>query len=228
MKKLLVLYALSVALVFGFSSAASAKVITVQKGDSMWLIAKRYNVSFSEVIRLNKQHHIDVNLIHPNDKIYLPEGSTGTTTNQNSANDNIAQGNSSALEGSAHAHATSVLNLVNQERAKEGLKPLTLSTKLTSIADLKAKDMAVKNYFSHTSPTYGSPFQMLQQYGVSYRSAGENIAAGQTTPQEVMNSWMNSSGHRANIMNPNYTELGVGYYKGGSYRYYWVQLFIGK
>ena len=88
--------------------------------------------------------------------------------------------------------------------------------------------MAVNRYFSHQSPTYGSPFDMLKKFGVSYRSAGENIAAGQRTPQEVMNAWMNSSGHRANILNKNYTELGVGYYKGGSYGHYWVQTFVGK
>lgn len=219
---------LFVALVFGFSSAASAKVVTVQKGDSMWSIAKRYNVSFSEVLKLNKAHHVDVNLIHPNDKIYLPDGSTGTTTEQHSDNDNIAQGNASIVESEVSKQAREVLKLVNAERQKQGLKALTLNADICNIANMKAKDMATKNYFSHTSPTYGTPFQMLQSFGVSYRSAGENIAAGQRSAQEVMNSWLNSSGHRANILNSSYTELGVGYYKGGSYGTEWVQLFIGK
>jgi len=99
---------------------------------------------------------------------------------------------------------------------------------LTAIANEKARDMAENNYFSHTSPTYGSPFQMLQQYGIRYRTAGENIAAGQKTPEEVMNSWMNSSGHRANILNPAYTEIGIGYFAGGSYGSYWTELFTGE
>ena len=88
--------------------------------------------------------------------------------------------------------------------------------------------MSVNRYFDHRSPTYGTPFEMLQKFGVSYKSAGENIAAGQKTPEQVMESWMNSSGHRANILNKSYTELGVGFYSGGSYDTYWVQLFIGK
>lgn len=226
MKKLILL--LSVAFAFGFAAETSAKIVTVQKGDSMWLIAKRYNVPFSEVIRLNKAHHIDVNLIHPNDKIYLPEGSTGAHTGTSSKEDNIDVEISPAPDHAVTGQAEAVLLLVNQERKKQGLKELTLSKQLTSIATLKSKDMAEKNYFSHTSPTYGTPFQMLQKYGVSYRSAGENIAAGQRTAQEVMNSWMNSSGHRANILNSSYTELGVGYYVGGSYGVYWTQTFVGR
>lgn len=223
MKKLILL--LSVALAFGFAAEVSAKVITVQKGDSMWLIAKRYNVPFSEVIRLNKAHHIDVNLIHPNDKIYLPEGSTGVSTGTGSETEVEIN---PAPDHAVKTQAEAVLLLVNQERKKQGLKELTLSKQLTDIATLKSKDMAEKNYFSHTSPTYGSPFDMLKKYGVSYRSAGENIAAGQKTAHEVMNSWMNSSGHRANILNASYTELGVGYYVGGSYGVYWTQTFIRR
>ncbi len=230
MKNKLIKYTLlTVALVFGFSLPASAaQQITVKKGDSMWLIAKRYNVSFSEVIELNKHNHIDVNMIHPNDKILIPDGSHGTHTADSSHNDNIPQGNASAIAGSVEAKEQAVLNLVNKERKASGLKELTLSTKLTSLAEMKSEDMAKNNYFSHTSPTYGTPFEMMQKYGVSYRSAGENIAAGQKTAQEVMNSWMNSSGHRANILNPSFTEIGIGYYAGGSYRTYWTQEFIGK
>lgn len=229
MKKLLLLYAFLVAFVFGIVDAASAQhYVTVKKGDSMWNIAKRYNVSFVEVLRLNKDHHINVNLIHPSDKVLIPDGSSGTGTSANSSTDNIAQGNSTSLEVPEKTQAQAVLKLVNSERAKQGLSALTLSTELSSIATTKAKDMAVNNYFSHTSPTYGSPFEMLQKFGVSYKSAGENIAAGQSTAEDVMQSWMNSSGHRANILNANYKELGVGYYKGGSYGTYWVQLFVSR
>ena len=221
-------FLLFAALVFGFSASASAKIVDVQKGDSMWKIAKRYNVSFGQVLELNRQHHVDVNLIHPNDKIYLPDGSTGETTKQSSDSDNIAYGNLTAVESDVSQQAKDVLSLVNAERTKNGLKELTLSSDLVDIANTKAKDMADNNYFSHTSPTYGSPFEMLQSFGITYKSAGENIAAGQKTAQAVMDSWLNSSGHRANILGSSYTELGVGYVSGGSYGTYWVQEFIGK
>lgn len=227
MKKYLTLL-LSVALVFGFASQSYAKEITVQKGDTMWKIAKRYNVPFLEVLRLNLKHHIDVNLIHPNDIIYLPEKGTGTSTGNASSGDKIPEKDNTPVQSDVSQQAKEVLRLVNEERAKQGLKSLTLSTTLSNIATVKSKDMAVNNYFSHQSPTYGSPFQMMQHFGVTYRSAGENIAAGQRTAQEVMTAWMNSSGHRANILNGSYTELGVGYYKGGSYGHYWTQEFIGK
>lgn len=227
MKKYIVVYSLLVALVFGFSSPSFAKEITVQKGDTIWLIAKRYHVPFFELLHLNR-HYKNPNLIHPNDKIVIPDHNTGTNTSQNSSTDKIVDKNNSPAESVTSQQAQEVLKLVNAERKKQGLKSLTLSSTLTNIATVKSKDMAVNNYFSHQSPTYGSPFEMLQHFGVTYRSAGENIAAGQRTAQEVMNAWMNSSGHRANILNSSYTELGVGYYAGGSYGHYWTQEFIGK
>lgn len=217
----------SVSFVFGFATNAFAAEYTVQKGDSLWTISKKYNVPFSEILRLNN-HIKNPDVIYPNDKITLPDGSTGTSTGNNSQYDKIENGNNPTIESGQSTQANAVLKLVNEERAKQGLKSLTLSTKLTSIANTKSKDMAVNKYFSHNSPTYGSPFQMLQHFGVNYKTAGENIAAGQKTPEEVMKSWMNSSGHRANILNPKYTQLGIGYYKGGSYVVYWTQLFIGN
>jgi uncharacterized YkwD family protein len=93
------------------------------------------------------------------------------------------------------------------------------------VAQKKSVDMAQNNYFSHTSPTYGSPFDMMRDFGVTYRTAGENIAQGQRTPQEVVNAWMNSAGHRQNILSTNFTHIGVGYEKSGNH---WTQMFIGK
>ena len=84
--------------------------------------------------------------------------------------------------------------------------------------------MQTKGYFSHTSPTYGSPFEMMKKFGITYRYAGENIAYGQRTPQQVVDAWMNSSGHRANILNANFTQIGMGYVATGNY---WTQMFIG-
>lgn len=208
------------------STFASAQHCNVQKGDSMWKIAKEYHVLFHDVLRLNKHLHKNPNLIHPNDKVELPDGSTGSNTTQGSNDDNIQTEDNETTERGESSQAEEVLRLVNAERAKVGLAKLTLSNKLTSVANTKAKDMAVNRYFDHTSPTYGSPFEMLHHFGVNYSYAGENIAGGQPDAKTVMNSWMNSSGHRANILNKNYTQLGVGYYVGGLYNTYWVQEFI--
>lgn len=227
MKKQIALYVVVFALAFGIASPASAQHCRTQKGDSMWRIAKEYHVLFHELLKLNK-HYPNQNLIHPGDKIEIPDGSHGTDTTDNSSSDNITSNEEKPSESDTNEYAEEILRLVNNERSKQGLKLLTLSGQLTSIANTKAKDMAANRYFDHRSPTYGSPFEMLQRFGVSYRSAGENIAAGQRTPTQVMESWMNSSGHRANILNSSYTQLGVGFYAGGSYDTYWVQLFIGK
>lgn len=118
-----------------------------------------------------------------------------------------------------------VVDLTNQERAKQGLPALKVDLTLGKVARQKSSDMQKNNYFSHTSPTYGSPFDMMKKFGVTYRTAGENIAKGQRTPQEVVNAWMNSSGHRANILSSNFTHIGVGYVAEGNY---WTQQFIGK
>ncbi|WP_024983615.1 CAP domain-containing protein [Brevibacillus borstelensis] len=118
--------------------------------------------------------------------------------------------------------AREVANLVNQERAKAGLAPLAYDAALEKVALAKAADMDQNNYFDHNSPTYGSPFDMMKRFGVSYMTAGENIAMGQRSAEEVMQQWMNSDGHRKNIMNPNFTKIGVGYQNG-----YWVQEFTG-
>ncbi|WP_432418807.1 CAP domain-containing protein [Cytobacillus spongiae] len=118
-----------------------------------------------------------------------------------------------------------VIELTNQERQKNGLPALKADTALSNVAREKSNDMQKNNYFSHTSPTYGSPFDMMRDFGVSYKSAGENIAMGQRTPEEVVKAWMNSEGHRKNILSNNFTHIGVGYIENGNY---WTQMFIGK
>lgn len=118
-----------------------------------------------------------------------------------------------------------VIELTNNERAKQGLAPLKADWELSRVAREKSNDMAGSNYFDHNSPTYGSPFDMMQAYGITYNAAGENIAKGQRTPEEVVNAWMNSQGHRENILNGNFTHIGVGYVEQGNH---WTQMFIGK
>ena len=116
-----------------------------------------------------------------------------------------------------------VAELVNVERAKYGLSPLTLNAELSNGARMKSKDMHDNKYFSHTSPTYGSPFDMMKSLGITYRTAGENIAMGYHTPEAVVKAWMNSKGHRDNILNASYTEIGVGYIANGGYYTQWFR-----
>ncbi|EZP77917.1 hypothetical protein H839_04244 [Parageobacillus genomosp. 1] len=175
----------------------------VQPGDTLWKISVRYQVGLSEIIEANPQFP-NPNLIYPGQKVYVP------------ILDNVKR-----IENE-------VVRLTNEQRAKYGLPPLKIDWQLARVARYKSADMRDKNYFQHNSPTYGSPFTMMRNFGIQYRTAGENIAAGQRTPQEVVNAWMNSPGHRANILNKNFTHIGVGYAKGGSYGHYWTQMFIGK
>ncbi|MBQ1834088.1 MAG: secretion protein, partial [Oscillospiraceae bacterium] len=125
---------------------------------------------------------------------------------------------------SVRAYEQEVIRLVNVERAKAGLKALTEDWELSRVARYKSQDMHDLRYFSHTSPTYGSPFDMMKAFGIRYRTAGENIAMGYRTPAAVVQGWMNSPGHRANILNASYTKIGVGYVASGNY---WTQHFIG-
>ncbi len=105
-----------------------------------------------------------------------------------------------------------MLGYINADRKANGLSPLTLTKKLCDGAYLKSKDMAVNNYFSHTSPTYGSPFNMMQSLGISYSAAGENIAIN-TSVKGAHNAFMNSSGHRANILSKSFSKVGLGFYQ---------------
>ncbi|MDF2921786.1 MAG: uncharacterized protein K0R57_700 [Paenibacillaceae bacterium] len=184
-----------------YSAPADTDTYIVQSGDSLWKISLKYQVGLSEIIAANPQFPNPA-LIYPGDKVTVP------------------------LYTATKSVEAEVTRLVNIERAKNGLQPLTLNWQLSRVARYKSEDMRDKGYFSHTSPTYGSPFDMMKNFNISYSSAGENIAAGQVDAQAVMDSWMNSSGHRANILSANYTEIGVGYCTGGSYRYYWTQMFI--
>ncbi len=127
-------------------------------------------------------------------------------------------------DGSQDAFANQVVKLVNEERAKAGLSPLSVNSKAANAAQTRARE--IEKSFSHTRPDGSSFNTALTEAGVSFRGAGENIAYGQTTPQQVMEGWMKSSGHRANILNANYTSIGVGHYKNGAGVDYWTQLFI--
>lgn len=148
-------------------------------------------------------------------------------SNESVGTENENQDNQNNI-GSASEYELKVLQLVNEQRSKHGLNTLVWDDAAAQVARAHSKDMAVRNFFSHTNPDGKSPFDRLKAYGISYKSAAENIAAGQSTPEEVVESWMNSDGHRANILNKAVTKLGVGYYKSNSgYNHYWTQCFIG-
>lgn len=177
------------------------KTYTVQKGDTLWSIAVKNQVGISELLAANPQIK-NPKLIFPGQKINIPNKS-----------------NFQAFE-------EEVIKLTNQERAKVGLPPLKTNWQLSRVARYKSQDMASKNYFSHYSPTYGSPFKMMESFGLKFYAAGENLAYGQRTPQEVVRSWMSSPGHRANILNPSFSEIGVGVAKNSKGILYWTQMFI--
>ncbi|EGT5272241.1 sporulation protein [Clostridioides difficile] len=147
--------------------------------------------------------------------------------NSDSTNKPDDNNNSGSTSESFSAYQKEVVDLVNIERAKAGLNPLTLDSSISNVATKKSQDMIDNNYFSHNSPTYGSPFDMLKKFGISYKTAGENIAMGQKTPKEVVNAWMNSEGHRKNIMNPNFSKIGVGVAQKSGGSIYWTQIFVG-
>lgn len=222
MKNLITLITI-VVITLAIGTSTYAKNCNIRSGDSIWKISKRYHLNYHELIRINK-HLKDPGLIHPNDKLNIPHEDTGTETTEDSKSDNIQDGNESQ-DTPISAEMKEVLDLVNKERTEQGLNPVMMDAELNHVATLKAMDMRDSNYFDHNSPNYGTPFEMMQRFGIHYSYAGENIAAGQKTAGMVMNDWMNSSGHRANILNKNYTHLGVGYVTGGSYGTYWVQEF---
>lgn len=144
-------------------------------------------------------------------------------TDQKPADTNKTTPKSQNEEFSVNAQEKEVLEIVNRYRTQNGLKPLTLNTRLSQLARMKSEDMRNNHYFAHQSPTYGSAFDMMKKYGISYNYAGENIAMGQRTPAQVMEAWMNSAGHRKNILDPNFTQIGIGYVSDGNY---WTQMFI--
>jgi uncharacterized YkwD family protein len=235
------------------TSAASAATYNVSSNDTMWMISLRNKIALTSLIQANPQAAnlnviwpglvlnlpvfnlspapIPVSTPVPTPvlkpvptPVPTPKATPAPTPKATPAPIKpTSTPVPAAVPASVSAYASQVASLVNQERAKAGLKPLVNDQALSAMALAKAKDMYANNYFDHTSPTYGSPFDMMKTFGISFSYAGENIAKGQKTPQTVMTSWMNSAGHRQNILSPNYTKIGVAYYNGE-----WVQEFIAN
>ena len=120
-----------------------------------------------------------------------------------------------------------MLDLINQERTKAGVGPLKIDSKLQSMAQAKSDDMVAKAYFDHISPTYGSPFEMMKKFGISYTSAGENIA-GNSSVDKAHAALMNSPGHKANILKSSFTYIGIGVTASPKYGKMFAQDFVGR
>lgn len=200
MNRVLFIICLSL-LMFSTAVFAQAGTYTVKSGDSMWKIAVKHEIGLSELAKANTQIR-NLALIYPGQKIAIPNI------------DSIKE-----LE-------TEVIRLVNIERSNRGLQALKQNWELSRIARYKSQDMIDKGYFAHTSPTYGSFFQMIDSFGVKASGAAENIAQGQRTPQHVMSSWMNSPGHKNNILSESFSEIGVGVAKDSKGNLTWTQMFI--
>jgi len=191
----------------GINHSVKLGVYYVQSGDTLWLIAQRYRTTVNSIQQLN---NLSDTMIYVGQALTVP---TQVTLWREAPPAQPPTPPSSS-------YSQDVLRLTNVERTKAGLAPLANDDALARVAQEKARDMQANGYFSHTSPTYGSPFDMMKQYGVSYSYAAENIAKGYRTPNDVVAGWMGSSGHRANILNANLTNLGVGV--AGDV---WVQMF---
>ena len=202
MKKVSILLATAALTGSLLATPASAASLShkVVPGDTMWKLAVRYQVGTSEIIQANPQVS-NPDLIYPGQILNIPQ-----------------------LDSTVTSYKAEVIRLVNEIRQQNGLRPLTANWELSRVARYKSQDMADRGYFAHNSPTYGSPGQMIKAFGLSYRTAGENIAKGYASPQAVVNGWMNSSGHRANILNASYTQISVGYVARSNH---WTQMFIG-
>ena len=147
--------------------------------------------------------------------------------NSNSSKASTNSGGSSTTTSNLSTDEQEVFNLINQQRANNGLSVLKIDSEVQRVAKIKAQDMVNNNYFSHTSPTYGSPFDMLKSFKISYKTAGENIA-GNSSNSGAVTAWMNSSGHRANILNNSFNYTGIGVVSSPKYGKIYVQMFIGK
>lgn len=188
-------------LLFQMQAFAQSGSHTVIRGDTMWKIAVKYQIGISELIKANPQIKNPA-LIYVGQSINIPSIDDVKSLEQQ------------------------VIDLVNKQRANYGLPLLKGNWELCRVARYKSQDMINRKYFDHQSPTYGSPFTMMQNFGLRFSAAGENIAYGQRTPQEVMNSWMNSDGHRSNILSRTYNQIGVGVAKASNGTFYWTQMFM--
>ena len=163
-------------------------------------------------------------------KAIYPSSSSSGNTSSGTTGGSTSTGNSGTSgtqTSSMNSDEKEVFDLINKQRTNNGLPALKNDSEVQRIARIKAQDMVDNNYFSHNSPTYGSPFDMMKSFKVSYKTAGENIAANSSNSSAVT-AWMNSSGHKANILNSSFNYTGIGVVSSPRYGKMYVQMFIGK
>lgn len=207
--------------IYSYSSSYTYPV-TLEPGDNIFKIRAVNNYG-KDVVETKVVNYNDPksNGKPSNDNDNTNTNNNANINNNTNVDNNNNNDNQTVLQGD---FIDQVLQLVNQERANEGLSALETTSALKQAAQVRANEQAEE--FSHTRPDGSSCFTALDEAGISYMAAGENIAWGQRTPEAVMNSWMNSSGHRANILSSSFTKIGVGYVNDNGSPY-WVQLFIG-
>lgn len=193
------------------SNPSTYKVVP---GDNMWQIAKDQGIGLNDLIAANPQI-TNSSLIFPDQIINIPNN----FYIPNDINGTNASNEITALEDE-------VIRLVNVERAKSGHSALAKNKEVSNVARIKSNDFINNNYFAHNSPTYGTPFEMLESFGIPFTAGAENIASGQRNPAEVMKFWMNSAGHRSNILNSTYNQIGVGVARDRNGNLFWTQIFI--
>lgn len=193
------------------------------------------STSFERISKLSKNTKVTViGYIGDWYVAILQNGNVGTISKQYvtlSGTSNTTKPSNTGTTTNNSLTATSdekiILDLINKARTEKGLNKLTLDSELTKIARLKAKDMVQKGYFSHTSPTYGSPFEMMKKYSISYKVAGENIA-GNPSLENAVKAWLDSSTHRENILSTSYNLIGIGIEKSDVYGYIITTMFVGR
>lgn len=208
MKKRTITIALLIYLLASGPAAATTEY-KVEKADTLWKIADKFNKDLNDIINSNS-HIKNPDLIYPGQTVLIPE-QTGRRSIQK-----IAEGE------------RTIWKLANEERKQKGLKPLVMDSILTGAAKQKSKDMMKFEYVSHNSPTYGNPTKMLRNQEISFLTVKENIGAGYRSADEMFSAWMNSSIHRANILDKRATHIGVGYVKGGLHGHYWTIFIVEK
>ena len=195
--------------------------------------------NFNSIALVNKNEYIRIFAkigdwyVVQTDKDYIGAASSKyirlvyPNNNNQGASGNTSGGSNNATTSQLTADEREVFDLINAKRVANGLSALKIDDELQNVARIKAQDMVDNNYFSHTSPIYGSPFDMIKKFGISYRTAGENIA-GNSSNSGAVNAWMNSSGHKANILNSSFNYTGIGVVKSPKYGKVYVQMFMGK
>jgi uncharacterized YkwD family protein len=211
-------------------SATQYNYYRVQSGDTLYRLSLRFNTTVTELMRINR---LSSTTIFVNQLLLVPKTTQPQVPSQ-PVPQPTPQPTPQPAPQPSPAYVLSqfeqrVLELTNIERQRYGLRALEVDLALSRVARIKSQDLHDNRYFAHNSPIYGSPFDMMKKFGITYRTAGENIAGGQGTPEDVVRGWMNSPGHRANILNASFTHLGVGYFNGpNGYRHYWTQMFVGR